>query len=55
MPRQRSGRQAGIPELARIHFGRVQEMDPRAAMAAGGGEKKKRISLTMKKPKGGAV
>ncbi len=29
--------------------------DPRAAMAAGGGEKKKRISLTMKKPKGGAV
>ena len=24
-------------------------------MAAGGGEKKKRISITMKKPKGGAV
>lgn len=30
-------------------------IDPRAAMAAGGGEKKKRISITMKKPKGGAV
>ena len=29
--------------------------DPRAAMAAGGGEKKERISITMKKPKGGAV
>ena len=28
---------------------------PRAAMAAGGGEKKKRISITMKKPKGGAA
>ena len=28
---------------------------PPAAMAAGGGEKKKRISITMKKPKGGAV
>ena len=28
---------------------------PRAAMAAGGGEEKKRISITMKKPKGGAV
>ena len=27
---------------------------PRAAMAAGGGEKKKRISITMKKPKRGS-
>ena len=29
--------------------------DPRAAMAARGGEKKKRISITVKKPKEGAV
>ena len=36
--------------------GELREMrGPRAAMAAGGGEKKKRISITMKKPKGGAV
>ena len=36
--------------------GELREMrGPRAAMAAGGGEKKERISLTIKKPKGGAV
>lgn len=53
---KRSGRQAGTLNSPEFTSGEFREMrGPRAAMAAGGGEKKKRISITMKKPKGGAV
>ena len=56
MLRQASGRQAGTLNSPEFTSGEFREMrGPRAAMAAGGGEKKKRISITMKKPKGGAV
>ena len=42
-----------ISQLREFTSGEFREMrGPRAAMAAGGGEKKKRISITMKKPKG---
>ena len=45
-----AGRNLNSPEFT--SGGLCEMRGPRAAMAAWGGEKKKRISLTMKKPKG---